>query len=58
MNDFYKSPPISLQFSVVRFTVNSQLSTLNSQLSTLSRQQTNSQLSTLNNSPGVKPELI
>jgi len=27
MNDFYKSPPISAQFSVVRFTVNSQQST-------------------------------
>ena len=31
MNDFYKSPPISAQFSVVRFTVNSQQSTVNSQ---------------------------
>jgi hypothetical protein len=29
MNDFYKSPPISAQFSVVRFTVNSQQSTVN-----------------------------
>jgi len=31
MNDCYKSPPISAQFSVVRFTVNSQQSTVNSQ---------------------------
>jgi hypothetical protein len=34
MKDFYKSPPIYAQFSVVRFTVNSQQSTVNSQQST------------------------
>ncbi|MEG4116866.1 hypothetical protein QUA43_05130 [Microcoleus sp. N9_B4] len=39
MNDCYKSPPISAQFSVVRFTVNSQQSTVNSQQSTVNSQQ-------------------
>ncbi|EGK89988.1 hypothetical protein MicvaDRAFT_3788 [Microcoleus vaginatus FGP-2] len=38
MNDFYKSLPISAQFSVVRFTVNSQQSTVNSQQSTVNSQ--------------------
>ncbi|MGB3265932.1 MAG: hypothetical protein WBA89_18465 [Microcoleus sp.] len=48
MNDFYKSPPISAQFLVVRFTVNSQQSTANSQQSTVNSQQptVNSQQST------------
>ncbi|MGB3268055.1 MAG: hypothetical protein WBA89_29400 [Microcoleus sp.] len=50
MNDFYQSPPISAQFSVVRFTVNSQQSTVNSQQSTVNSQQStvNSQQSTVN----------
>ncbi|MBE9093438.1 hypothetical protein [Tychonema sp. LEGE 07203] len=48
MNDFYLSPPLSAQFSVVRFTVNSQQSTVNSQQSTVNSQQStvNSQQST------------
>ncbi|MBE9096283.1 hypothetical protein [Tychonema sp. LEGE 07203] len=52
MKDFYKSPPISAQFSVVRFTVNSQQltvishqSTVNSQQSTANSQQSTSCLS-------------
>ena len=39
MNIFYKSPPISVQFPVVRFTINSQKSTINSQQSTVKNQQ-------------------
>ncbi|MEG4582777.1 hypothetical protein QUA71_24660 [Microcoleus sp. MON1_C5] len=52
MNDFYKSLPISAQFSVVRFTVSSQQSTVNSQQSAV-----NSQQSTVNIIP-VQPEFI
>ncbi|WP_373534523.1 hypothetical protein [Microcoleus sp.] len=64
MNDFYKSPRISVQSSVVQFTVNSQQSTVsrgggwcvpalltvNSQQSTVNSQQStvNSQQSTVN----------
>ncbi|WP_373535541.1 hypothetical protein [Microcoleus sp.] len=50
MKDFYKSPPISVQFSVVQFTVNSQQSTVNSQQSTVNSQQStvNSQQPTAN----------
>ncbi|MEG3978595.1 hypothetical protein QT970_28860 [Microcoleus sp. herbarium8] len=50
MNDFYKSPPISVQFSVVRLTVNSQQSKVNGQQSTVNSQRStvNSQQSTVN----------
>ncbi|MEG4997936.1 hypothetical protein [Microcoleus sp. B4-D4] len=60
MNNFYKSPPISVQFPVVRFTINSQQSTINSQQSTVNNQQStiNNQQSTVKNSGGVQPELI
>ncbi|MEG3977204.1 hypothetical protein QT970_21655 [Microcoleus sp. herbarium8] len=66
MNIFYKSPPISVQFSVVRFTVNSQQLTINNQQSTVNSQQStvnsqqstiNNQQSTVKNSGGVQPEL-